>query len=136
MVRSLNFYAPAKKKQRPESRLQKAVVQVVRLTHLPGVLWFSVPNEGKRSVALGDELKRMGLRPGVADLCFIIKGRAHFLELKSADGKQSPEQIAFEADCAIAGAHYAVAKDIDGAMAILRRWGAIRGKGVALRRAA
>lgn len=136
MARSLNFYAPAKKKQHQESRLQKAVVQVVRLTHLPGVLWFSVPNEGKRSVALGDELKRMGLRPGVADLCFIVKGRAHFLELKSADGKQSKEQVAFEADCAIAGAHYAVAKDLDEAMAVLRRWSAIRGKDSVMRRAA
>lgn len=123
---SLNFYAPAHKKQRPEARLQKALVQIVQLQHMPGVLWFSIPNEAKRSEALGLELKRMGLRPGVADLCFIVGGRVHFLELKSRDGKQSPEQVAFAADCAIAGAHYELARDIGEACGVLARWGVMR----------
>lgn len=123
---SLNFYAPSHKKQRPEARLQKAIIQVVQLQHMPGVLWFSVPNEGKRSEGLGVELKAMGLRAGVADLCFIVSGRPHFLELKSADGRQSPEQVAFAADCAIAGAHYELARNIGEALDILASWGAIR----------
>lgn len=126
MTRNLNFYAPAKKQQRPEARLQKAIVGIVALQHLPGALWFSIPNEGKRSEVLGAELRRMGLRPGVADLCFIVNGRAHFLELKAGGGTQSPEQVAFEADCAIAGAHYRVTNDINEALSILTGWNVIR----------
>ena len=122
---SLNFYAPSKKKQRPEARLQKAVVQILKLDANPGVLWFSIPNEGKRSVVVGAELKAMGLRPGAADLCFIIRGRAHFLELKADNGKQSPEQLTFAATCAMAGAVYALAWTIGEALAILASWGAI-----------
>lgn len=122
---------PSKKKERPEARFQKSVIQVVQLTHEPGVLWFSIPNEGKRSERLGAELKAMGLRAGVADLCFIINGRAHFLELKSKDGKQTPEQLGFAADCAIAGAHYVLVRNISEALEQLTKWGAIRAVKVA-----
>ena len=44
------------------------------------MIYFSLPNEGKRSPRTGRELKRMGLRPGAADLCVVIGGRAHSLE--------------------------------------------------------
>jgi hypothetical protein len=122
---SLNFYAPSKKKQRPEARLQKAVVQILRLDANPDVLWFSIPNEGKRSVVVGAELKAMGLRSGAADLCFIIRGRAHFLELKADDGTQSPEQVTFAADCTTSGAVYALAWTIGEALAVLTSWGVL-----------
>jgi hypothetical protein len=129
--RSLNFFAQSKKKQRPEARLQKTLVQHVMLTAVPGLLWFSIPNEGKRSVVLGAELKAMGLRPGAADLCFILNGRAHFLELKSEDGRQTSEQVVFAADCAIAGAYYSVVRSIGEALTTLSLWGVIRGLQVA-----
>ena len=88
------------------------------------MIYFSISNEGKRSVVLGAELKRMGLRAGASDLCVVIGGRAHFLELKSLKGKQSPEQIAFETDCKDAGCAYEVANNIDAALWVLGSWGA------------
>jgi hypothetical protein len=33
---------------RPEARLQKAIVQLLTLTGAPGMVFFSIPNEGKR----------------------------------------------------------------------------------------
>jgi hypothetical protein len=71
----------------------------------------------------------MGLRAGVADLCLVMQGRAHFLELKSDQGKQSPEQKAFEASAKDAGVAYAVANSVDAALNVLADWGALRHRG-------
>lgn len=127
MTRSpaLKFYSKPRK-AKPEAALQRNVVQHLMLIGVPGMIYFSIPNEAKRSERLGAEMKRMGMLPGVADLCIVIQGRAHFLELKSRDGKQSPEQILFQADCDEAGIPYAVAHSIDEALKTLRGWGAIR----------
>jgi len=119
------FYSKPKIK-RPEAALQRTVVEHLRFTGVPGMIYFSLPNEGKRSVVMGAELKRMGMRAGAADLCVIVSGRAHFLELKSAKGKQSLEQKAFEADAVEAGCNYVVANNIGDALGALQSWGAIR----------
>lgn len=125
MTRSLHFHAKARR-ARPEAALQRAICEHLRLVGIHGMIYFSLPNEGKRSPQAGLELKRMGLRPGAADLCVVISGRAHFMELKSAVGKQSNEQAAFAADCAIAGCPYEMVNSIDAALRILTAWGAIR----------
>jgi len=71
------------------------------------------------------KLKRMGLLPGVADLIFIKEGRAYFLELKRTKGKQSANQLIFEADAIRAGALYAVVYSFDDAVLKLMAWGII-----------
>lgn len=113
-------------RNRPEARLQKAVVQHLMLLARPGVIWFSIPNEGKRSVRTAMELKRMGMRPGIADLCIVVNGKAHFLELKAKGGKLSADQIGFFFQCGGSGVPYKLASDIDRALSILREWGAIK----------
>ena len=67
-------------------------------------------------------LKRMGLRPGVADIVIIRKGRAYFLELKTKEGVQSERQSAFQADCFYVGAEYAIAHSFEEAQKIVREW--------------
>ena len=52
----------------------------------------------------------MGTRAGVANICLIIRGEVFFLELKTASGRQSPEQMAFAAAARTAGATYAIAR--------------------------
>ena len=119
--------------------------QVRRVLKPSGTLWFNygdcyatTPNgrsaADTKAAGTDDRTfrdKPMGLRAGVADLCFIINGRAHFLELKSKDGKQTPEQLGFAADCAIAGAHYVLVRNISEALEQLTKWGAIRAVKVA-----
>lgn len=124
-MRSFHFHTKPRIK-RPEAALQKAVIQHLMLTGVRGMIYFSVPNEGKRSDELGAELRRMGMRSGVADLCLVIAGRAHFLEIKSRDGKQSQEQKLFQADCEEAGIPYAIVYGIDQALKTLRGWGAVK----------
>lgn len=129
----MNFHAITRelprRRARPEDGLQMAIVELVRFTIMPGVVFHSVPNEGKRTPRLGDRLKRMGLLPGAGDLDFVLPphGRAAYLELKNGkDGQLTPEQIAFGEAVVAAGGLYAVAYTFEQAAATLREWGAIR----------
>ena len=124
----LKFYSkPRRKRIGPEASLQMAVVQHLMLRAPKGAIWFSVPNEGKRSPAIGAHLKRMGMLPGVADLVICLPGDTpSFLELKAKGERQSDDQIAFQDLCRRNGSRYEVADNIDDALAVLRRWGAVR----------
>jgi hypothetical protein len=110
---------------RPEASLQRAVCEHLRLTGAPDMLYYSIPNEGKRSAATGGELKRMGMQPGAADLAIIVAGHCYFLELKAKGGKQSDAQEAFETRAIAAGATYRVADNINTAVDYLISWKAI-----------
>jgi len=109
-----------------EADIQIQVVEYVSLLAAQcGFIFCSIPNEGKdrANPARLAKLKRMGLRPGVADLVFIKDGRAYFLEMKKPGGKQSDDQIDFQLDAACAGAQYAVAWSFEEAVKILQLWG-------------
>ena len=89
-----------------------------------------IPNGEKRSEETGRLLKRLGTRPGAADLMFVWAGRAHFLEVKTgskAFGIRKTylraDQRQFGADVTAAGAAYGVARSSDEAIALCREWG-------------
>ena len=113
--------------QAKEFELQRFVVQCLQFGAAKGVIYFHCPNGEARSKRTGAKLKAMGVRPGVADICLVLPGGASaFLELKSKNGRTSPEQRIFRADCETAGAGYAIAASPEEAVAVLLRWGAIR----------
>jgi hypothetical protein len=120
-----------------EFTLQKFVVQLLRLSAYSNVVWFAVPNGEHRSPRTGAKLKAQGVIPGVADLVVVVKGHAHFLELKTERGRTSAEQRAFAEKVADARALYAVARSPEAARNILEIWRAIPGaSGSVARRAA
>lgn len=124
---ALKFYTkPRRKRIGPEACLQMAVVQHLMLSAPKGTIWFHPANEGKRSVVEGAHLKRMGMLPGVGDLCIILPGqRPLFLELKARGERQSDDQIAFQDLCRRNGSAYEVADNIDDALRALQRWGVL-----------
>lgn len=135
----LKLYAkPRKKRATPEASLQKAVVQYLRVAGVPGLLFFSVPNEAKRSPRLANHLKAMGMLPGVSDLVICVPGRGTlFLELKARGEQQTKAQVDFEARVLDLQAHwYFVVDNIDEAINILERYGAIKPVSRRLSRAA
>lgn len=112
-----------------EAQLQRAIVSYLKLAAHKNAIWFAVPNDGKRSRAAGKRAKEMGMLPGVADLCFLVRGGyAAFMELKVGKNKQSPAQVAFEALCDANGTPYALVTSFDQAVAILKSWGVVRGR--------
>lgn len=112
-----------------ESQIQIQVADWLRMYESArDFIFFAVPNEGmgaaKTGAGLGRmaRLKRMGLRPGVADIVIIKGGKAYFLELKTPEGVQSERQSAFQADCFYVGAEYAIARSFEEAQKIVKNW--------------
>jgi hypothetical protein len=117
--------AAAYRRRASEHSLQKQVLTVVSMRGRD-VFVFAIPNAGKRNPATAARMKAEGLMAGVADLCVMLPGgRVGWLELKTAKGVQSTAQEAFEDICDVFSHPYAVARDLDEAIAILKGWGAL-----------
>ena len=112
-------------KKQPEQELQKAVVWWLAVA-APDLLYFSVPNAvnvkgGGRAGAFN---KEMGVRPGVADFCFILPhGRAAFIELKAPKGTQTDTQKEFQKECTKRQVPYHICRSLDEVEAVIREWG-------------
>lgn len=91
---------PRKRRAQPEANLQRAVVQYLELALPPeaGVWWSSTLNGVRLTTPKArKDAKAQGLRPGLYDFVFIPlrgpdAGQGFFLELKSDDGRLTPEQ--------------------------------------------
>lgn len=91
-------------------------------SHNPRCLIFSVPNGGTRNKLEATQLKATGLLPGVSDLIVIhatyspewgLVRQILFIEVKTDTGKQTPEQIEFEARIKALGYDYHVVRSLD-----------------------
>lgn len=111
---------------KPEEMLQVRLVQVLREFARPDVLWWHTPNGEKRDKRTAAKLWRMGVKPGVADLTFVIEGATHFLELKEGHGRMSVDQDFFMQDAERAGASYRCATGLAEALAAINEIGACR----------
>lgn len=110
-----------------EAAIQHAIIELLRFTAAPGLIYYHCPNGEMRSERTGARLKRLGVKRGVADLCFVLPdGRAAFMEVKRPGGQQSTDQRAFELQCEATGAPYRIAHSSKEAETIFEEWGAIR----------
>ena len=110
-----------------ERQLHGFTVDLLRLQAQRGVLWLHIANEGVRSPRTGAYLKRMGMLAGAADFLIVVRGQAHFLELKTAKGRQSLAQLSFQTCARAAKSAYAVCRSPEAVRVILETWGAIPG---------
>lgn len=85
-------------------------------------LWFLRVNAGAATIA--GRFVRMAA-PGCADLLLLHRGRAIWLELKAAAGRQRDSQKAFQAGVEQAGAVYLLVKSLDELEAALRAEGVV-----------
>ncbi len=119
-----------------ERGLHLYAADLLRLKARRDILWLHIANEGERSPRTGAFFKRMGMRPGAADFLIVVKGQAHWLELKAAKGRQSPAQRDFEADAVKSGSPYVVCRSPEAVNTILDMWGALIVDSASLRRVA
>ena len=110
--------------KRPEQILHMAVARYLDLALRPPTFFTTFPAGGGGKLR-GAMLKKMGLKPGVADLVVYHPGIARFspglgrftqvifIELKAAKGKMSPEQKDFAAACEAFGATYLLCRSVD-----------------------
>lgn len=75
-----------------ESLLHKKVVQILEQALPSDAVLHHSSNEGKRGWNAQRDLKASGAKKGWPDLEIIYRGRAIFIELKSATGRLEPHQ--------------------------------------------
>lgn len=78
---------------------------------LRGCLCYNLNNS--RNAIDGSRNKGMGLQRGRADMVLYYQGKAYHVEIKTPDGRQQPEQRAWEALMSSHGFDYFVCRSID-----------------------
>jgi len=115
-----------------EGPIQKAVVEYLNRQY-PTALIFSVPNElaskvggGKTTQARQNiirnvqaQAKRMGMLPGMADVCMLFEGRFYAFEVKARGNYQQDNQKDAQALVEANGGFYAVVRSIDDVKSVL-----------------
>jgi hypothetical protein len=90
------------------------------------VIWFAVPNGGRRTKIEAARMKFMGVKPGVADLVFAwgdsLFSYVLFVELKSDKGRQSAHQKAFQEKCEENYFTYRICRSLDEFSSILKEY--------------
>lgn len=88
-------HAPPPQRRHLEDNLQMQVCDY--LARVCPVFFWAVPNGGVRNPREAARLKRMGVRPGVFDLHFLLdEGRLGVIELKVKPNGLTPEQKIFQ----------------------------------------
>ena len=114
-----------------EQQLQISVVQFIKHALPPEIPQpFHVPNgfllpgaTRQQRDRVGALRKAMGVRPGVADLIFILPtGKMGCIELKADKGRLSPEQEKWLASADAMGCWTAVCRSPEDVEDTLRRW--------------
>lgn len=96
-----------------EHNIQVGIVQYLRLR---GFEVFAIPNGGRRDAVTGAKLKAEGVTAGVADMIILLPiGNALFVEVKTAKGRQSPEQKAFQERVEKLGFNYVIWRSVEDA---------------------
>lgn len=109
-----------------ETLLQQHVVKLLNSYARPDVCWWAVPNGSLRNWKVGTQLKAEGVRAGAPDLCFLIDGKFHALELKTEIGVLSGKQLQFHDEIERAGGLVHIAFGLDQALGVLAAIGALR----------
>ena len=111
-----------------EDAIHAGIVEFLTIAAHPRLMWWHCPNGALMKPSSRMYFARLGVFPGVADLCFVLPDRTvAFLEIKNADGRLSEAQQAFQARCAVLGLRYRVVRSISDAEEVLKSWGALRG---------
>ena len=105
-----------------EHELQKAIAAFLRVAMPPGTNWTAIDHAGTNAKH-GAMLRARGVKSGVPDFHFTIKGKVHWIELKTRTGRVSPEQNAFAEAEMDAGAYYDVCRSAEEVEDQLRLWG-------------
>lgn len=70
-------------------------------------------NQKARNAIEGNRMKAMGVIPGVSDFCNLIPGGCRWIEMKTPDGRQSPDQVKFQRLVESLGMTYVICRSLD-----------------------
>jgi hypothetical protein len=124
------------KRAQPEAQDQRALCQHLAIRGVPGLVWFAVPNGSKlggkvsaKGIAIQGAInKGLGVKRGVSDLIFLHDGKFYALELKAEGRTPTAEQLEFIDRVNAAGGFACWCAGLDRALAVLERWGLLKGR--------
>ena len=110
-----------------EARIQSEFFNQVPLFFptLPDRLLFAVPNGGSRHKIEAANMKRQGVKRGIADVILQVpkKGYASLcLEFKTPTGRQSDEQKEYQRQVEMAGSKYVVVRSVQQAIKVVSEY--------------
>jgi hypothetical protein len=111
-----------------ENQIQRAVFAHIRQRGAPGTFGFHPRNGGQDQRRLAGANSALGVISGVPDVVVIKGGVPFALELKTATGKLSPEQVWVLDLMRAAGCDVGCAHGLDAAIQWLEERGILRGK--------
>ena len=111
-----------------EQNVQRAVCQHLRQRGASGLVWFHVPNGGRRSPVEAAIFNGLGVHAGVSDLILLHDGRAFALELKTERGRPTAAQTQFISEFRAAGGEGSIAHGLNQALHTLENWKLLRGR--------
>ena len=138
MSESPPFYLPSEPKRKkravfplPENAVQRAVFRHIKARGVPGLFAFHPKNGGSHQRGKRAPINSgLGVVSGVPDIILIHAGKTYAIELKTERGKLSDGQNAVLGRLLAAGADVSVARGLDEAIAVLERWGLLKGRPV------
>ncbi len=104
-----------KKRGNPEHQLQAACIAWYD-KNVKDIITFAIPNGGKRSKKVAQEMKEEGVRKGVFDLFMVYANHGYnglFIEMKTPTGTLSKDQKSFMLYCQRHNYKCVVAKTIE-----------------------
>jgi hypothetical protein len=108
----------------PEQELQYECIKWMKRHLSSEVVFFHVPNGGKRSMREGAIFKAIGVLAGVPDLIIAWPGTIAAVELKAGKGRASEDQIEVQARMSAIGWHVSEVRSLDQLQLLLRNLGA------------
>jgi hypothetical protein len=108
-----------------EDVIQAQIVSLLENHAIPLLIWFAIPNGGKRDIRTAVKMKATGTKAGVLDLQLICPRtlKPHFMEVKEPiNGHLSKEQEKFGEQCTLLGIPWAVVTSLEEAEKQLDEW--------------
>lgn len=122
-----------KKSSYPEHKIQRAIIDHVKVFKKPDLTWYSIPNGDVRGKMPLIRAAQRGLWAGVPDLYFSRPAHGfpgalyvYYLEVKAPNGSLSKYQKVAQAWLKGQGANVATCFSAEGGIDQLQRWGLLR----------
>lgn len=116
------------KRKQEEDGIQGEIIDLLKVSAIDELLYFSVPNGGRRAWKTAITMKDTGQLEGMTDIVLIhpVSLIAHCMEVKTKKGSLSKAQREIRDRCKALGIPWAVVHSRDEAQDQLTKWGMLR----------
>ena len=97
------------------SVLNETAIMILKMFHIPDAVSYRITSF----------LKKMGLLPGIPDICVLANNTCYFLEVKNETGKPSKQQLIIHKALTDKGYKVAIVRSVEDVKIILTVWSVI-----------